>query len=131
MNAELLALTLAEAAETAARVRVHFDSLGVTPAEEGGRSEPTLGLLSMEEGALSQASEDFPSGDVSPVSDASASDPSSYTASSLAALTKLQIVEQILARQACPSDKVSAETTRLLRLTKSELISRCLSTPVS
>ena len=60
MNAELLALTLAEAAETAARVRVHFDSLGVTPAEEGDRSEPTLGLLSMEEGALSQASEDFP-----------------------------------------------------------------------
>ena len=40
-----------------------------------------------------------------------------------------KIVEQILARQACPPDEVDAETTRLLRLTKSDLISRCLATP--
>ena len=131
MNPELLALTLIEAAETAARLHAHFVSLEISPVEEGNRSEQVLGSLSMEEEALPQASEDAPSGDVSPVSEASAAEPSSYDAGSLAALTKLQIVEQILARQACPSDKVDAETTRLLRLTKSELISRCLSTPVS
>jgi hypothetical protein len=84
----------------------------------------------MEEEALPQASEDTPSGDVSPVSEASAAEPSSYDAGSLAALTKLQIVEQILARQACPPDKVNAETIRLMRLAKSDLISRCLATPV-
>lgn len=130
MNPELLALTLSEAAETAARLRAHFSSLEISPVEEGNRSEQVLGSLSMEEEALPQASEDTPSGDVSPVSEASAAEPSSYDAGSLAALTKLQIVEQILARQACPPDKVDAETTRLMRLTKSDLISRCLTAPV-
>jgi hypothetical protein len=129
MNPELLALTLIEAAETAARLRAHFSSLEISPVEEGNRSEHSLGSPSMEEEALPQASEDTPSGDVSPVSEASAAEPSSYDAGSLAALTKLQIVEQILARQACPPDRVDAETTRLLRLTKSDLISRCLATP--
>ena len=129
MNPELLALTLIEAAETAARLHAHFVSLEISPVEEGNRSEQVLGSLSMEEEALPQASEDTPSGDVSPVSEASAAEPSSYDAGSLASLTKLQIVEQILARQACPPDKVDAETTRLLRLTKSDLISRCLATP--
>ena len=130
MNPELLALTLSEAAETAARLRAHFSSLEISPVEEGNRSEQVLGSLSMEEEALPQASEDTPSGDVSPVSEASAAEPSSYDAGSLAALTKLQIVGQILARQACPPDKVDAETTRLMRLTKSDLISRCLTAPV-
>ena len=130
MNPELLALTLSEAAETAARLRAHFASLEISPVEEGNRSEHSLGSPSMEEEALPQASEDTPSGDVSPVSEASATEPSSYNAGSLASLTKLQIVEQILARQACPPDKVDAETTRLMRFTKSDLISRCLTAPV-
>jgi len=130
MNPEILALTLSEAAETAARLRAHFASLEISPVEEGNRSEHSLGSPSMEEEALPQASEDTPSGDVSPVSEASAAEPSSYDAGSLASLTKLQIVGQILARQACPPDKVDAETTRLMRLTKSDLISRCLTAPV-
>lgn len=130
MNPELLALTLNEVAENAARLRAHFSSLEVSPVEEGNRSEHSLGSLSMEEEALPQASEDTLSGDVSPVSGASAAEPSSYDAGSLASLTKLQIVGQILARQACPPDEVDAETTRLMRLTKSDLISRCLATPV-
>ena len=130
MNPELLALTLTEAAANAARLHAHFISLETSPAEEGNRSEQALGSPSMEEEALSQASEDAPSGDVSPVSEASAAEPSSYDAGSLASLTKLQIVGQILARQACPPDEVDAETTRLMRLTKSDLISRCLSMPV-
>jgi hypothetical protein len=75
---------------------------------------------------LSQAPEGTSSEVASPVSEASATEPSSYTEGSLSGLTKLQIVELLLARQGTPSDQIEAETTRLMRLTKSELISRCL-----
>jgi hypothetical protein len=127
MNKELLARTLAEQAERAARsfARIAL-SQGSPPVEEGTPSEPSPESSFMEEGALSQAPEGTSSEVASPVSEASAAEPSSYTEGSLSGLTKLQIVELLLARQGTPSDEIEAETTRLMRLTKSDLISRCL-----
>lgn len=127
MNKELLARTLAEQAERAARsfARIAL-SQGASPVEERTPSEPSPESSSMEEGALSQAPEGTSSEVASPVSEASATEPSSYTEGSLSGLTKLQITELLLARQGTPSDEIEAETTRLMRLTKSELISRCL-----
>jgi hypothetical protein len=127
MNKDLIAHTLAEQAERAARALARIKvSRGVSPVEEGTPSEPLSGSSSMEEGVLSQAPEGTSSEVASPVSAASASEPSSYTEGSLSALTKLQIVELLLARQGTPSEEVEAETTRWMRLTKTELISRCL-----
>jgi len=127
MNPELIARTLAEQAERAARgcARIAL-SQGRAPVEEGTPSEPLSGSSSMEEGVLSQAPEGASSEDASPVSLSSDTEPSSYTEGSLSVLTKLQITEVILARQATPADEVDAETTRLMRLSKSDLISRCL-----
>ena len=96
--------------------------------EEQPEHEPAL--LATEEESYRQDSEGADSSVTSPVSEASASATSSYTEAEAAELTKLQIVELLLARQGTPSDQIEAETTRLMRLTKSDLISRCLATPV-
>lgn len=127
MNHDLLARTLAEQAERAARALARIAlSQGLAPVEGGTPSEPLSGSPSMEEGVLSQAPEGASSEDASPVSASSDTEPSSYTEGSLSVLTKLQITEVILARQATPADEVEAETTRLMRMSKSDLISRCL-----
>lgn len=127
MNQDILARTLAEQAERAARARARIElSQGFSPVEEKTPSEPLSGSSSMEEETLSQVSEGASSEDASPVSASFDTEPSSYTEASLSALTKLQITEVILARQATPADEVEAETTRLMRLSKSDLISRCL-----
>lgn len=127
MNPELLARTLAEQAERAARALERIAlSQGLAPVEEGTPSEPLSGSPSMEEGVLSQAPEGTSSEDASPVSASSDTEPSSYTEGSLSALTKLQITEVILARQATPAVEVNAETIRLMRMTKADLISQCV-----
>lgn len=127
MNPELLARTLAEQAERAARALARIAlSQGLAPVEEGTPSEPLSGSPSMEEGVLSQAPEGTSSEDASPVSASSDTEPSSYTEGSLSALTKLQITEVILARQATPAVEVNAETIRLMRMTKADLISQCV-----
>lgn len=123
MQQKLLAQTLAEQAHTVARIAPHIISAEDDSAVEG-RSEHVLDPSNMEEGVLPQA----PEGDLriaSPVSEASAEEPSSHAESSLFGLAKLQIVELLLARQGKSSDDTDS-INRLMRFTKSELVSQAL-----
>lgn len=120
-----------EAAEASVRESISADS----SADSEPQPEQASGIP-VEEEVLSQASEDesepHPAdlGSVSPVGAASAGSPSSYTEASAEALTKLQIVEALLARQGGSPDSMSAQAIQLGRLTKSVLISRLLAESV-
>jgi len=92
--------------------------------EEQPEHEPAL--LATEEESHRQDSEGADSSVTSPVSEASASATSSYTEAEAAELTKLQIVEALLARQGTTPDEATTEANRLMKLLKSELISLLL-----
>jgi len=92
--------------------------------EEQPEHEPAL--LATEEESYRQDSEGADSSVTSPVSEASASATSSYTEAEAAELTKLQIVEALLARQGTTPDEATTEANRLMKLLKSDLISLLL-----
>lgn len=83
-------------------------------------------LLATEEESHRQDSEGADSSVTSPVEEASATTTSSYTEAEAAALTKLQIVEALLARQGTTPDEATTEANRLMKMLKSELISLLL-----
>lgn len=92
--------------------------------EEQPEHEPAL--LATEEESHRQDSEGADSSVTSPVEEASAPATSSYTEAEAAELTKLQIVEALLARQGTTPDEATTEANRLMKLLKSELISLLL-----
>ena len=115
-----------QAKRDALRAQVGAMESETTVSSLGEQPEQESALPATEEESYRQDSEGADSSDTSPVTEASATATSSYTEAQAEALTKLQIVEALLARQGTTPDEATTEANRLMKLLKSELISLLL-----